>query len=135
MIDPNQLPQVALECLHQDHLDVAAMLNQLIDDLGGAAEDEVLTTRFDALIKHCADHFFCEEKQMGSFKYPKLDEHKVEHERMVAEVAAVRQQWQSSHDRVGLKHYLAATFTPWLVDHIQTLDVEGAQFIHDAGGR
>lgn len=135
MINPNALPQVALECLHQDHLDVAAMLNQLLTDLDGKADAAALTTRFNTLIEHCANHFFCEEKQMGSFKYPKLEEHQTEHQRAVAEITAVQQQWQSSADRQQLKNYLTESFTPWLLDHIQGVDVEASQFIYDAGGR
>lgn len=135
MINTNELSQVALECLHQDHLDVAAMLNQLLSELDSGAEEHAITGQFDALIKHCADHFFCEEKQMGSYKYPKLEAHKAEHERAVANVTEVRQQWQATSDRQQLRHYLRDIFTPWLVDHINNHDVEGAQFIYDAGGR
>lgn len=135
MINPSEIPQVALECLHQDHLDVAAMLNQLLADLDGPASVAALTVQFNTLIEHCANHFFCEEKQMGSFKYPKLEAHQAEHQRAVAEVNAVQQQWQANADRQQLKDYLVTIFVPWLLDHIKSLDVEGAQFIHDAGGR
>jgi hemerythrin len=135
MINLNELPQVALECLHQDHLDVAAMLNQLLADLDGPASVTALTAQFNALIEHCANHFFCEEKQMGSFKYPRLEEHQAEHQRAVAEVMAVQQQWQSDADRQQLKRYLSESFTPWLLDHIQGVDIAASQFIYDAGGR
>lgn len=135
MINPNELPQVALACLHQDHLDVAALLNQLLADLDGEADAAALSAQFNTLIEHCANHFFCEERQMRKYNVPKLDAHLAEHQRVVAEVTAVQQQWQSAADRRQLKNYLAATFTPWLIEHIQGVDVEASQFIHDAGGR
>lgn len=135
MIDTSQIARVALDCLHQDHLDVAAMLNQLLSGLESDVPDEILTAQFDSLVEHCVNHFFCEEKQMGSFNYPQLGEHSAEHQRAAAEVGNVQQRWQESHDRQRLAHYLRNTFGPWLLDHIERLDTEASRFIYDAGGR
>lgn len=135
MIKQNQVAQVAIECLHQDHLDVVELLNQLLADLAGKSDAGELTTRFNSLIEHCANHFFCEERQMRKYNFPALEAHQAEHQRIVAEVTAVQQQWHSTADRQQLNHYLSETFTPWLLDHIQGVDVEASQFIYDAGGR
>ena len=135
MINLNEVPQVALACLHQDHLDVAAMLNQLLADSDDQADAAALSAQFNVLIEHCANHFFCEERQMRKYNYPELESHLAEHQRLVAEVTAVQQQWQSTTDRQQLKNYLTTSFTPWLLDHIQGVDVEAAQFIYAAGGR
>ncbi len=135
MIHLSNIPTVALDCLQQDHITVCNMINQLLADLTKDTNNQLIGQQLDTLIKHCVDHFFCEEKQMAAFSYPELTTHQAEHKNISTEIATIQTEWHQNNDRPSLHTYLQDRFTPWLIDHITRFDIEGTQFIYDAGGR
>ena len=92
MIALSDVSEVALDCLQKDHLDVCTMINELIGKLNRSTDNQSISDELNKLIQHCVDHFFCEEKQMATFEYPKLEAHKIEHDNFSREVTLVEDQ-------------------------------------------
>lgn len=134
MINTTEIPQVALDCLNDDHLAVANLVNELMTSLQAESDSVHIGAQFGNLLEHCENHFHCEEYQMQKYHYDALEEHRDIHVRALAELREVQKVWTEKQDVMQLRNYIAGQFTPWLIDHIDVHDKKAAQAIVDAGG-
>jgi len=135
MIDPTQLPQVALDFMNEDHADAAAITNRLFGLVEAEApEVEAVSETFAQLLDHCRVHFAREEKQMQLAEFPAYPVHKNEHERVLAEISVELMAWRESSDLTRLQHYLENILLFWFVDHIKTMDTVTARYVVAQGG-
>jgi hemerythrin len=130
MIDPNSIPEVALNSLNKDHYAVVELVNQLDSHLRLNAAQTELASVLSCLIEHLENHFACEERQMNKYRFPAYPIHQSEHKRVLTEIKQVAANLEGQQ----LQRYLNVTFCPWLVEHIATLDTITARYIVNAGG-
>jgi len=127
-VEVNDIPQVAVNFMNDDHAEAVTLLNQLFNALETSSDDKV-NTALSAFYQHNAEHFAREEEQMIRINFPPYTCHKSEHERVLQEMREIQQQWQTNHDRGALERYLKDTVIPWFVNHINTMDTVTAMFI------
>jgi len=134
MIELNAIPEVALDCLNEDHREAANIINQLDACLQQEPFPSAeLTPLFNRLVEHIENHFACEEHQMEKYQFPALVTHRQEHQRILAEIK--QKQKHGFNEKLDALNYLQNVFTPWLIEHVATLDTETARYIVNAGGR
>jgi len=61
--------------------------------------------------------------------FPPYPVHKGEHDRALNELRVVAQNFEETKDTKALKNYIDATLSPWLIQHIETLDTVTAMFL------
>jgi hemerythrin len=138
LIDLDSIAQVALAFMNADHRGEASLLNQLADAVeqlgnGGGERLEVLR-RFDALLAQTGEHFERENQAMVRARFPALEVHKAEHDRVLAEMRAVRDAFERGGPFEPLRRYLVETVPPWFVSHIGTMDTVTSAFVKANGG-
>jgi hemerythrin len=117
--------------IDQHHRHLMDLLNKLYDDFseGSAAKD--LGPVLDELVDYATYHFSCEERWMTQSSYPKLPEHRGEHERFIRRVNEIQKDFLNTGTRVYLE---TLTFVKnWLTNHILQTDAEYGRYI--AAGR
>ena len=135
MIQPNEIPKVALDCLNKDHQEVADIVNCLASHLSNSSTStKDITDTIQQLREHLENHFACEEHQMEKYQFPALNIHRGEHHRVLDEINQIQSNWLTANNPQVMQNYLSHTFCPWLIEHISTLDTQTARYIVDSGG-
>lgn len=136
-LDASLLPVVAVDFMNHDHGEAAQLLNTLLNELdalqAGTSSAASISEQLNDIYQHTLAHFAREEAEMLLVNFPPYSCHKGEHDRVLAELLSVSQQWAEHADAQTLTHYLNQIFTPWLINHISTMDFVTANFIshHD----
>lgn len=135
MIDfANDIPRVELDFMNADHEHMVAQLNALLDLLHSAASEDTVTPLLLELMLHCDEHFARENRQMEQHGFPPYSCHKGEHDRVLAELAEVIQQWRQQPDSERLRGYVLDTLLPWFKQHVATMDSMTAMYIQRVAG-
>lgn len=129
-----QIPTVGLDFMNHDHAQATQQINtldQLIQqsqagDIDSQKEIEPLLIN---MYEHSQAHFAREEAEMVRVSFPAYGCHSEEHQRVLAELTQVLQQWQETEDLQQLANYLDKTLCRWLINHISTMDSVTAMFV------
>lgn len=107
------------------------VLVELLNNLHSAivhrkAKDEIGET-LDHLIEYTRVHFATEESVMNLFKYPEFEEHRKEHQKLIDEVADLKQRYDAGTQNLTMEllHFLKT----WLQNHIIYSDKKAGDFI------
>ena len=92
-------------------------------------EIEKVSTMMQELVEHTVAHFAGEEEMMREKMFPPYPVHKGEHDRALNELRVVAQNFEETKDTKALKNYIDAILSPWLIQHIETLDTVTAMFL------
>jgi hemerythrin len=114
---------VGIPTIDDDHKKLVDMLNELFAACFAAQGPAVLGDILDQLLDYTKYHFEREEKMLEEANYGRLEEHRVLHKRMVAQVEKIQKNLQSgaTHD---LSNETLKFLSHWLTDHIQAEDKE-----------
>ena len=132
MIAPEQLPMVAMPSMNDTHLEDIILINQLS---AAAASKNVAATKIflEELVEHTIAHFSGEEAMMQEHNFPPYPIHKAQHDRVLQEIKNVTKIFSEGEGDFSLvTAYIDGSLTPWLIDHIQTLDTVTAMFLVNA---
>jgi hemerythrin len=137
LVDPDQLPRVALAFQNDDHDHEAFLLNALADAIerhraGGPREE--LLPRLDALVAHTREHFEREDEAMRRTGFPAYPVHHGEHQRVLGELEAELQAFRDRGDVDRLWAYVSQALPGWFVHHIRSMDAVTGQFVVAQGG-
>lgn len=128
MITQEQLPLVAMPSMNDTHLEDIIIINRLSSAIDTQKSEEVAKI-FAELVEHTIAHFSGEEEMMREKMFPPYPVHKGEHDRALNELKSVTKHFYESKDLDFAKRYVDGTLTPWLVNHIETLDTVTAMFL------
>jgi len=132
MITQEQLPMVAMPSMNDTHLEDIILINQLS---AAAASKNVAATKIflEELVEHTIAHFSGEEAMMQEHNFPPYPIHKAQHDRVLQELKNVTKIFcEGEGDFSLVTAYVDGSLTPWLIDHIQTLDTVTAMFLVNA---
>jgi hemerythrin len=110
---------------HHQHL--VGLLNRAYDDFTAGAGPESVDSLLDELVDYATYHFAAEEHWMCEHSYPKLEEHRAEHDRFSARVVEMLK--SDRIDRSSLLLEVLTFLNNWLVNHILQVDTEYAQHV------
>jgi hemerythrin len=138
-IDPDQVPQLPVAFMNEDHGREVRLVNDVEAALEAhAAGRGTLATvleRLSLLAVHTREHFLREESMMRETRFPAYPVHKAEHDRVLAEMDAEARRFRESGDAARLSRFLFEALPAWFVNHIRTMDAVTARHAAGAAGR
>lgn len=137
LIDPDQIPRLAVPFMNEDHAEEARLINAAADRVGefgaGKATPEQAAGAMEALYAQTRAHFAREEAAMVEASFPAYSFHQAEHVRILGELGEAERRFRETRDGATLLAYLA-TLPPWLGQHIQSMDAVTARYVSEWGG-
>ncbi len=121
---------VVLDNEHRGLIEQIDLLYEAVRDKRG---DEVIVDILTTLEKYTVDHFQHEEKLMAEYHFPGLEQHKVIHVNLIAEIQKFKQ--KNSDGAEELAKELLSFLRSWLMEHIMKVDKEYGAFLESRGGR
>jgi len=110
--------------IDQHHMHLVQLLNDTYDEF--REKGSIDPSFIDELTEYARHHFACEEKLMKETAYPKLDEHKEEHESFNSRISEIRKCYkQQANVSVELLWFLCN----WISHHIRETDAEFGRFV------
>ncbi|ABS27249.1 bacteriohemerythrin [Anaeromyxobacter sp. Fw109-5] len=132
-VDSSQLPDLPLAFMNRDHAEEFRLLEELGQALeahgqGSGTTDEILQ-RLAVLAVKTREHFLHEESVMREAAFPAYLPHKMEHDRVLAEMDAEAKAFRERGDTKRLRRYLIDSVPRWFVAHTTSMDVVTAGFV------
>ena len=115
---------VGVAFMDHDHTEAANAINAMAQASG---QDRLV--QLDHFIDHCRDHFAREEMLMGKVGFFALGCHQGEHQRVLAELAQVRERLAGGDQQ---DEYFTRALPQWLMNHRNTMDFVTAEFARAA---
>ena len=113
-----------IDTQHQRLVEIANELNSAMHNgVGVEAAGRVLNELVDYTVKH----FAYEEGEMRKSRYPQSDAHKEEHRKLVAEVLAFKEKFDSGKAAISIE--LMGFIRDWLLNHILKVDKALAAYL------
>ncbi|WP_319239112.1 bacteriohemerythrin [uncultured Propionivibrio sp.] len=113
-----------IDTQHQRLVEIANELNSAMHSGAGAeASGRVL----NELVDYTVQHFGYEEGEMRKHRYPQSDAHKEAHRKLVEEVSAFKEKFDSGKAAISIE--LMAFIRDWLLNHILKVDKELAGYL------
>ena len=106
--------------IDSDHRHLIDLINKLNTAMTSGKGNAVLGSILDELIRYTVSHFGREERLMQQINYAHFTKHKAEHDQLVAEVSALKSNFNSGALTLSSQVYLF--LTDWLNRHIKHSD-------------
>jgi hemerythrin len=136
LIDPDQIPRLAVPFMNEDHAEEARLINAAADRVeefrAGKASAERVAGAMEALYAQTRAHFAREETAMVDASFPAYSFHQAEHVRILGELGEAERRFRETRDAPTLAAYLT-TLPPWLGQHIQSMDAVTARYVSEWG--
>lgn len=130
----DDFPQVAVQAMHDVHLQEVDMINEIYDLLeaveAGEGDPALLADRIDALLAHTEEHFTNEEQLMQQYGFPPYPMHKMAHDAFLHDMSEAVLQWREDGKLSVISEFMRKALPAWMRDHIATMDFVTADFIH-----
>jgi len=137
IIDPDQIPHLAVPFMNEDHAEEARLLNAAAEQAeafrAGRTPAEGVDAALEALYAQTRAHFAREEAAMVEASFPAYTFHQAEHVRILGELGEAERRFREGREAEALAAYLA-TLPPWLGQHIQSMDAVTARYVSEWGG-
>ena len=112
--------------IDSQHQLFVGIIQKIHDKVEGGADKSYIEALLKELLKYAEFHFCSEENVMIEFNYPKLLEHKEEHEVVLAELR--NRVFSLKYDFIDFKK-LQTFLIEWFVNHTTVVDVELAEYL------
>jgi hemerythrin len=122
---------VGVKLFDDDHKELVSIANRLHDSITVGSQQVVLVPILRELLNYTIFHFGHEEGMMLQYAYPKYEQHKKEHDALIAKVQDFSDQVKSGKTSISLS--LIAFLKEWLVNHIMGSDKEYVDFFSKKG--
>jgi hemerythrin len=136
-IEPEELPELPVPFMNDDHRQELGRVNDLAEALaahtrsGGPETLEQVLAKLALLAVQMREHFLHEETAMRVSRFPGYPAHKAEHDRVLAEMDREARLFRSRGDAARLWRYLFETFPAWYRGHVRAMDVAAAAHVAD----
>lgn len=111
--------------LHSEELELVTKLHTAAKN----NESKLVLELLNKLIDHTAKHFSHEEKLMEEAGYVDYDLHKFEHAKQLLDLQSILSFYEMTNDTQSVYTYLEDSLTPWVIKHVQEMDVNAAEVL------
>ena len=124
---------VQVELIDQQHKRLVEITNQLYDVARAKKGRPAVAQVLNELMKYTAFHFKDEERKMAAVGYPHLAQHKILHQKLLAQVTDFKRRFEQKEKDIekSMLRFLKA----WLVNHIAKEDAQYGPYFHKKGIR
>ncbi len=137
LIDPAQLPHLAVPFMNEDHAEEARLVNAVGDEVesfrAGRSSRAQVTAAMEALYLHTRAHFSREEAAMAEASFPAQSFHQAEHVRLLGEMGEAERKFREAGGADELAAYVTA-IPALLAQHIETMDTVTARYVAEWRG-
>ena len=120
---------VHIRTIDSDHKELFDTVNQLHAAIEQKRPHDEISFTISLLARYVKDHFAREEQIMAQYGYPKLAQHKTQHQRLRHMVQAIRRIHEEDPDRLD-PDKLLKFLSDWLTNHIIRSDMEYASYLN-----
>jgi hemerythrin len=117
----------------EQHRALFEAINAFHEAVAQGHETEAVARALDFLRSYGQQHFRDEEDTLAGMAYPRLDQHRRQHQLFLEQVAAFRSQLLEGGS--GLGHSMSQFLGSWLVNHIMVADKAYASFLRGSSAR
>jgi hemerythrin len=111
---------VGIEAVDHEHRELIHLINKLYGGLSTHAGKDAIEAFFGDLFMGISAHFALEERFMREQKYPDLDAHKRDHERLLDDIRDIMDEFVQQEDVA--QNELATRLETWFGRHFETHD-------------
>lgn len=140
-IEPQELPDLPVAFMNDDHREELVRVNDLAEALaaharGGGGPDtlEPVLARLALLAVQMREHFLREETAMRVSRFAGYPAHKGEHDRVLAEMDREARLFRTQGDTDRLRRYLFETLPAWYRAHLRSMDTAAAAHVAARSG-
>jgi hemerythrin len=127
----DELPTVGVLEIDAEHEVIVQCVNALHAGMLARVAPEVLNERLEELVSRTEAHFSTEEALMREHDYPGYTEHKLEHEKLIAHVIDLEQQFRQGENLLSFA--IALNLKNWASIHIARSDQALGEFLRSRG--
>ena len=106
--------------IDNDHKKLVTMINSFHDAMEQGRGNDVIGKVLNNLVMYTKEHFSREEAEMQRVKYPRYLAHKLEHDKLIKEVAELQTGLVSGKTMLTMK--ISKFLRDWLLTHIKQTD-------------
>lgn len=123
----NYLLSVKVESIDRQHEKLVMLLNEMYEAICTGKGKAVVGSILEELIEYTKTHFAHEEHLMREKNYYNYEAHKLEHDRLTAQVVEFKEKFDEGRESIHLKvmHFLKN----WLIEHIFGTDMKLGYFL------
>ncbi len=118
--------ELGIGVVDEQHERLFQIVNSLYDSVVNGEEQNVLGEILDELIDYTVYHFETEEEKFEHYSYPKLQEHKREHNDLTLQVLELQKKFYN-HE-LTITYDVLDFLSEWLKDHTTNSDYEFASY-------
>lgn len=123
---------VGIDSVDEQHKKLVNMINALNDAMLTNSSDELLGKIFTGLAAYTQKHFAYEENMFAEFGYADSEEHKRQHNELIAQVVELKEKF-IANPQGTMSTDLMLFLKRWLTNHIMRTDKEYAEFLISKG--
>ena len=123
---------VGINSIDEQHKKLVNMINALNDAKLTGGSSELLGKIFNGLAAYTQKHFTYEENMFAEFGYSNSEEHKRQHNELIAQVAELKEKFMEN-PRGTINDDLMIFLKRWLTNHIMRTDKDYAEFLISKG--
>jgi hemerythrin len=118
---------VKIPAIDAQHKRLFALAGELHDAMSHGRSADVLEQSLARLVDYTKDHFAAEERLMDAYKYSELPAHRMEHEKLTAQVMEFQEKFRRRQALLSVE--LLQFLKTWLEKHISGSDQKYAVLI------
>jgi hemerythrin len=128
LLKKEDLPVVPRDEMNEIHYEEVDIINDLYSS---AINNDLEKTKeyLEEFINHIEDHFSFEEDLMEQNEFFAYPMHKMEHDNVLRRIYSVKQKFEETNDPKVISKFLENEFVPWLINHLNTMDMATASFL------
>lgn len=122
---------VGIARIDAEHRKLVDLINELYAAMVAGKEESVASKVLDGLAAYTLSHFATEEGLMIRYEYPAYAPHKIEHDKLVAQVKQLQQNLRAGKAKISRE--VLTFLQSWLLGHILGMDKKYSGFLQAAG--
>ena len=123
---------VGIDSIDEQHKKLVNMINALNDAMLTNSSHELLGKIFTGLAAYTQKHFAYEENMFAEYGYADSEEHKRQHNELIAQVIELKEKFIANPQRT-MSADLMLFLKRWLTNHIMRTDKEYSEFLISKG--
>ena len=117
--------------IDQQHKDLFALVNQLVDAFEQRVEDVPIKKLVEKLTNYFFTHFRTEERVLEEFEYPDIDQHRHQHLKFTRKVMNYRRNIEAGE--MSILPEMIDFLVSWVVNHTSSVDMKYSSFFTEKG--
>jgi hemerythrin-like metal-binding protein len=123
--------RVGIASIDAEHKELIALINDLQSAMLDGRGKQVMKQVLDALAAYTVRHFSHEEQLMQMHRFPGFEQHKLEHDKLIAKVKALQESFRTGRSSISVEVF--AFLQNWLSGHIIGVDKKYSAHLKAAG--